>query len=108
MVGAVGSMIFALFAMRQGLPGSPPFGIRADVLVFFWAQLAAAFALRSFMIAWAMRGSSGGPPPMPRPPERQSALARRRETSDLHASIRQRFDPAIVGIDATGPIRLVG
>ncbi len=56
-VGALGAMIFALPALRHAMPGSPPFGVRADILVFFWAELGAVVALCLFIAAWARRGA---------------------------------------------------
>lgn len=58
LVGAVASMVFALFALREALPAPPRLGIRANILVFFWTELAAAVALCLFMIASATGGSS--------------------------------------------------
>ncbi|MDR3409036.1 MAG: DUF4436 family protein [Methylovirgula sp.] len=56
-VGALGAMIFALPVLRNALPGAPPLGVRADALVFFWAELGAIIALCLFVIAWARRGA---------------------------------------------------
>jgi len=36
-VGALGALVFALPALRDALPGAPPLGVRADLLVFLWA-----------------------------------------------------------------------
>jgi len=57
LVGALGAIVFALPAIRNALPGAPPLGVRADVLVFFWAELAAVIALSLFIAAWARRGA---------------------------------------------------
>lgn len=57
LAGALGAVIFALPALRQALPGTPPLGVRADVLVFFWAELGAIIALCLFVAAWARRGA---------------------------------------------------
>ncbi|GGC58872.1 DUF4436 family protein [Chelatococcus reniformis] len=57
LVGAMGAMVFALPALRNALPGAPPLGIRADVLVFFWAEIGAVVALSLFIAAWVRRGS---------------------------------------------------
>jgi hypothetical protein len=57
LVGALGAIVFALPALRNALPGAPPLGVRADVLVFFWAELAAVIALSLFIAAWARRGA---------------------------------------------------
>jgi hypothetical protein len=57
LVGALGAIVFALPAMRNALPGAPPIGVRADVLVFFWAELGAVIALCLFIAAWVRRGA---------------------------------------------------
>jgi hypothetical protein len=57
LIGAIGAMIFALPAMRSTLPGSPPLGGWADLLVFFWAELIAIAALCIFVAAWGRHGS---------------------------------------------------
>ena len=56
MIGAVGAIVFALPALRNALPGAPPLGVLADILVFFWAELSAVVALGLFVTAWARRG----------------------------------------------------
>lgn len=53
LAGALGGMLFALPAMRYGMPGGPPLGVRADLLVFLWAELAVALALLLFVVVWA-------------------------------------------------------
>lgn len=53
MTGALTAMVFTLPALRYTLPGSPPLGVRADLLVFFWAELATAVALMLFVVTWA-------------------------------------------------------
>lgn len=55
--GALGAIIFALPALRAALPGTPPLGVKADVLMFFWAELGAIIALCLFVAAWARRGA---------------------------------------------------
>lgn len=55
--GALGAIIFALPALRAALPGSPPLGVRGDVLTFFWAELGAIVALCLFVAAWIRSGS---------------------------------------------------
>jgi hypothetical protein len=56
-VGALGAMIFALPVLRNALPGTPPLGVRADGLIFFWAELGAIVALCLFILAWARGGA---------------------------------------------------
>jgi Domain of unknown function (DUF4436) len=57
LVGVLGAMIFALPALRNALPGARPLGVRADILIFFWAELGAVIALCLFISAWARQGS---------------------------------------------------
>lgn len=57
LAGFLSGMLFALPAMRYALPGSPPLGVRADLLVFRWAELAVAIGLLMFVLAWV----TGGP-----------------------------------------------
>jgi hypothetical protein len=49
LIGALGAFIFALPALRSALPGAPPLGIRADIFIFFWAELGAVIALCLFI-----------------------------------------------------------
>jgi len=56
LLGAFAATIFALPALRHALPGSPPLGVRADILIFFWAELVAIIALCLFVLAWVRRG----------------------------------------------------
>jgi hypothetical protein len=57
LIGALGAMIFALPALRNALPGAPPLGVRADIFIFFWAELGAVIALSLFIAAWARQGA---------------------------------------------------
>jgi hypothetical protein len=57
LAGVLGAIIFALPALRNALPGSPPLGVRADVLIFFWAELAAIIALCLVVTSWVHRGA---------------------------------------------------
>jgi hypothetical protein len=56
LVGALGAIVFALPALRNSLPGAPPFGVRADLLIFLWTELAAAIALALMVCSWARTG----------------------------------------------------
>ncbi|MFE0754515.1 DUF4436 family protein [Inquilinus sp. NPDC058860] len=56
LAGALGAVIFALPALRSALPGTPPLGVRADILIFFWAEIGAIIAFCLFVSAWARRG----------------------------------------------------
>jgi hypothetical protein len=53
LIGALGGMLFALPALRYGMLGAPPIGVRADLLVFLWAEMAVALGLILLIIAWA-------------------------------------------------------
>ena len=58
LMGALGAIVFALPAMRNALPGSPPLGVFADVFIFVWTELAAIFSLMLVVITWARSGPS--------------------------------------------------
>jgi Domain of unknown function (DUF4436) len=58
LVGALAAVIFALPALRNALPGAPPLGVRADIFIFFWAELGAVIALCLFIAAWTRQGAS--------------------------------------------------
>jgi hypothetical protein len=53
LMGALTGMIFALPVLRYALPGLPPLGVRADILVFFLAEMAVALGLVLFIVTWA-------------------------------------------------------
>jgi hypothetical protein len=57
LVSALGAIIFALPALRNAIPGAPPLGVRADILVFFWAELGAVIGLCLFIAAWVREGA---------------------------------------------------
>jgi Domain of unknown function (DUF4436) len=57
-IATLGAIIFALPALRNTLPGAPPLGVRADLYVFFWAELALMVALCLLVATWARQGSS--------------------------------------------------
>jgi hypothetical protein len=59
LTGTLGAMVFAIPALRAALPGTPPLGGHADVLVFVWVELAVIIGLMLFVLTWARRGSSG-------------------------------------------------
>jgi len=58
LTGTLAAMVFAVPALRGSLPGVPPLGGHADVLVFVWVELAVILGLTLFVITWARRGSS--------------------------------------------------
>jgi Domain of unknown function (DUF4436) len=43
----------ALPVLRNALPGAPPLGVRADMFVFLWTELAAVIALGFVVFSWA-------------------------------------------------------
>jgi hypothetical protein len=57
LIGALAAMVFALPILRNVLPGAPPLGVIADVLVFLWAEIAVTIGLALFVTAWAWRGT---------------------------------------------------
>jgi hypothetical protein len=52
-IGATAAMIFTLPALRNAMPGAPPLGVRADVLVFLWSELAVVIAMALIVFTWA-------------------------------------------------------
>lgn len=69
LAGALGAIIFALPVLRNAMPGAPPLGVTADVLIFLWAELAAVAGLGLLVLSWALDG-----PPADRPPPPSSEL----------------------------------
>ena len=53
LIGALAGIAFALPVLRNALPGAPPLGVRLDMLVFLWTELAAVFALGLLVFNWA-------------------------------------------------------
>ncbi len=47
------AVAFALPVLRNALPGAPPLGVRLDMFVFLWAELAAVIALGLLVFSWA-------------------------------------------------------
>jgi len=56
LMGALAGMVFALPALRNALPGGPPFGVSADIFVFLWAELMAVAAVTLLIFTWARTG----------------------------------------------------
>ena len=62
LMGALGAIIFSLPALRHALPGAPPLGVKADMLIFLWAVLAGVLGFTLFVFAWARDGPKPGTP----------------------------------------------
>ena len=56
LIGSLAAMAFALPALRDALPGSPPLGVAADMWVFLWAELAVVLSLGLVVFKWARAG----------------------------------------------------
>jgi len=61
LTGALGAMVFALPVLHSALPGAPPLGVGADILIFLWAEIAATTGLALLVYTWA-RGTGGARP----------------------------------------------
>jgi len=53
LIGAIAAITFAMPVLRNSLPGAPPLGIRADIYVFLWTELAAVIGLALVTFDWA-------------------------------------------------------
>jgi hypothetical protein len=42
--------------LRNALPGAPPLGVRADMFVFLWAEVAAVIGIALVTLDWARTG----------------------------------------------------
>jgi hypothetical protein len=40
LIGAIAAITFAMPVLHNALPGVPPFGVRADMFVFLWTEVA--------------------------------------------------------------------
>ena len=61
LMGALCAMVFAIPVMRNTLPGGPPLGVFADLLVFVWAEVAVVIGLCLGVASWARDGQRPGP-----------------------------------------------
>jgi hypothetical protein len=52
LAAVLSAMVFALPSMRNILPGAPPLGVRADSIVFLWAEVAVVIGLVLVVTAW--------------------------------------------------------
>jgi hypothetical protein len=55
-VGALVTMVFSVAILRTILPGSPPIGVTADLVIFLWAEVAVIVGLCLLVTAWVKRG----------------------------------------------------
>jgi hypothetical protein len=58
-VGALVAMVFSIAALRNVLPGAPPVGVTADLLVFLLTEVAVIVGLSLLVTSWAKRGPGG-------------------------------------------------
>jgi hypothetical protein len=58
-VGALAAMVFSVAVLRNVLPGAPPIGVTADVVIFLWAEIAVTAGLSLLVTAWVKRGPGG-------------------------------------------------
>ena len=56
LIGAIAAIAFALPVLRNALPGMPPLGVRADMFVFLWTEVAAVIGLALITLDWARTG----------------------------------------------------
>jgi hypothetical protein len=56
LIGAIAAIAFAMPVLRNVLPGAPPLGVRADMFVFLWTELAAVIGLALVTLDWARTG----------------------------------------------------
>jgi hypothetical protein len=56
LIGAIAAIAFAMPVLRNALPGAPPLGVRADMYVFLWSELAAVIGLARVTLDWARTG----------------------------------------------------
>jgi hypothetical protein len=55
-VGALVAMVFSTAVLRNVLPGVPPIGVTADLVIFLWAEVAVTAGLCLLVTAWVKRG----------------------------------------------------
>jgi hypothetical protein len=60
LLGALAGMMFAVPVIRNALPGGPPVGITADLMVFLWSEIAVVTGLSLGIISWARFGNKPG------------------------------------------------
>jgi len=55
-VGALVAMVFSIAVLRNVLPGAPPIGVTADLVIFLWAEVAVIAGLCLLVLTWVRRG----------------------------------------------------
>jgi hypothetical protein len=55
-VGALVTMVFSIAVLRNVVPGTPPIGVTADLVIFLWAEIAVIAGLCLLVTAWVKRG----------------------------------------------------
>ena len=55
MLAYFGTLLFAMTAFRNALPGTPPMGAASDYVAFFWGYAVAIIAIAAVSIAWLTR-----------------------------------------------------
>jgi hypothetical protein len=55
-IGALVAMVFSITVLRNVLPGSPPIGVSADIIIFLWVEVAVITGLSLLVTAWVKRG----------------------------------------------------
>jgi hypothetical protein len=53
LIGAIAAITFAMPVLRNALPGAPPLGVRADMFVFLWTEVAAVIGIALITFDWA-------------------------------------------------------
>ena len=53
LIGGIAAIAFAMPVLRNALPGAPPLGVRADMFVFLWTEVAAVIGLALVTLDWA-------------------------------------------------------
>jgi hypothetical protein len=56
LIGGIAAIAFAMPVLRNALPGAPPLGVRADMFVFLWTEVAAIIGLALVTLDWARTG----------------------------------------------------
>jgi Domain of unknown function (DUF4436) len=56
-----GAMLFALPAVRNSLPDSPPLGSQSDFYIFMWAEFAVALSMVTLTSSWLAKRARGEP-----------------------------------------------